>query len=272
MLEVKQWSGANVENISFTLAMGESLALLGGMGKKELFQGILGIKSGKQGEILLHAEKPRCSMVLTSASHPLGISPKEIGRIFAPFHENWENNTFLCYLSALNLSPELPLPSPFDAYKSALACALTAKHELILVEIPNMEKNTEDWNRILRDCSRVLNRETATKIFLAPDLETLEKSGFTVEKFAIIGEKNLLFLGEKEEIMENLMEFTCNISRFTQISGAEILWKEALGEEIRFWCKNSEDWLKNFPDIKVDELEFRQVCQRFQEEIKDDPE
>lgn len=254
VLEMTNYYSQNLEQISISLEEGETMILLGASAKKDVFLGILSLQKSKMGEISLFKGKKRKnkpSVVFAEDFFPRNISPEKWERVYGAFYHNFSPKTYDSYLERLNLSKKVEIKEEWDAYKLALALALTQKPSLFLLELPDLEEKEEKmpWKQTLRDCKRVIQEETMAKIISAPSLSALENWKLDGCPISIFARKKLLCSLPYEDL--ELVKISCSFDHCKTIPPTDYLWKEAERDSVTLVGLKSENKLQDSEEFKI---------------------
>lgn len=139
----KRTSRLSLEDISFELPIGHSMALLGekGSGKSTLVKALLQICNKDSGDIKLLGMMPKQAMndvgvVLSDAEFPGGLNALIAGRICSMEYRNWDSKVFSGYLERLDIDPGCRLDrlSSEDRMKVSFACAMSHNARLLVID------------------------------------------------------------------------------------------------------------------------------------------
>lgn len=194
----------SLEDISFDLPIGRSMALLGekGAGKSTLVKVLLQIWNKDSGDIKLLGMMPKQAMndvgvVLSDAEFPGGLSALAAGRICSMEYRNWDSKAFSGYLERLEVDPRCRLDrlSSEGRMKVSMACALSHNVRLLVID-----EASSEWPWISDMARSFLDAPGHSVLISSSDAAEAEK---LCDSAAMIYEGRMLFCDELEHLKES---------------------------------------------------------------------
>ena len=209
----KTYPGFSLKNVSFTLAEGCIMGLVGenGAGKSTLIRLIMGAARADFGSAQVLGQevtapeftrtKDDIGVVLDEAHFPDGLNAVQLGRIFSSVYTRWDPGVYGTYLDKL----ELPAKKRIKAYsrgmrmKLALAAALSHDAKLLVLDEPTGGLDPMVRDEILDILEDFTRREDRTVLISSHIVSDLEK---LCDYIAFLHRGELLLFQEKDRLLE----------------------------------------------------------------------
>lgn len=207
-----------LDNINFSLKMGENLSILGvsGSGKSTLANLISGLESPSYGEISLSSEKKlnkKISLIMQSQKlclNPVLKIKRNLNLLKKYANLSFSNDKIYSLLKTLNLKSEILNKFPHEisggeASRIGILKVLLIKPEILICDEITAGLDLENKNQVLE----ILKSLKESIIFITHDLEAAKEIS---QKVLILQKGKMLFFGEfseleNSEILANFKDF-----------------------------------------------------------------
>ncbi|SDM63347.1 ABC transporter ATP-binding protein [Bacillus sp. OK048] len=211
----KRLKDFQLSNISFDFKKGYIMGLIGpnGAGKSTLIRCLMDLAKIDSGEINLfgmtHREntkeiKQRIGFVYDESHFYEEFSLEKNKRIFAPFYNNWDDETFYTYTKKfdLPLKKKVKQLSKGMKMKFAIAIALAHHPELIILDEPTAGLDPIFRRELLDILLEVIQDEKKSVFFSTHITTDLEQ---VADFITFINNGEIIFSKEKEAIFEDYL-------------------------------------------------------------------
>ena len=262
MLELKNvcknYKDFSVKNISFTLQRGYIMGFVGpnGAGKSTTIKMIMNLVKKNSGDITIFGKdnakaekdiKQYIGFVYDENHYYEELTCEQMKKIIAPLYKNWDEAQYQSYMERLQVpkNKKIKRLSKGMKMKFVIAMALSHHAERIIMDEPTSGLDPVVRSELLDILQEIVMEEEVSVLFsthITTDLERI------VDYITFIHEGEIVFTGEKDEILENHV-IVKGSNDLLDLEGKELfigLRKNKFGFEGLAKDKQAiEDWFEN---------------------------
>jgi len=247
-----------VKNISFTLPRGYIMGFVGpnGAGKSTTIKMIMNLVKKNSGDITIFSKdnakaekdiKQYIGFVYDENHYYEELTCEQMKKIIAPLYKNWDEAQYQSYMERLQVpkNKKIKRLSKGMKMKFVIAMALSHHAERIIMDEPTSGLDPVVRSELLDILQEIVMEEEVSVLFsthITTDLERI------VDYITFIHEGEIVFTGEKDEILENHV-IVKGSNDLLDLEGKELfigLRKNKFGFEGLAKDKQAiEDWFEN---------------------------
>ncbi len=231
----KTYPGFQLDHVTFDLPSGTILGLIGenGAGKTTLIKLILGMVKKESGDIkvldipdlLKNPQiKESIGVVMDEVNLPYVMKAPEIGKMMRLIYQNWDQDAFERYLTALRIPADKKFMdfSRGNKMKLGIVCALSHHPKLLI-----LDEATSGLDPVVRDelldILLEFTRDEQNSVLMSSHIVSdLEKA---CDYIAFLHEGKLMLTEEKDRLKERYGKLNCTREEFAHLNPAAIVGK-----------------------------------------------
>ncbi len=247
----KKYEKFHLKSVNLSLPRGTIMGLVGenGAGKTTTLQLILDMISSDEGKVEVLGVnnqarefkklKEKIGVVLDAANFPETMTGKEISNIMKHAYAQWEEKLFQTYIKNFHID----LKKKFKEYsrgmkmKLSIAIALSHHSELLIFDEATSGLDPvarEEILDILNEFTRDENHSVLLSSHIVSDLEKV------CDYIAFMKEGELIFVEEKDQLLDSYGLLRCEKEQMHQISSNAIISKKTLSYGYELLVKRGE--------------------------------
>ena len=229
----KSYGDFSLRDVSLTLPGGAILGLIGenGAGKTTTIKCLLGLARHDSGDLVLldretngadAALRRDIGVVLDECFFHDTLRPRDLERILAPIHDNWDSPLYRRYLEKFSLPAGKPIKefSRGMKMKLSLAAALAHHPRLLILDEATAGLDPVVRDEILEEFQNFIEDEDHAVLLSSHIISDLEK---VADYIVYLHRGQVVMSGAKDEILERYGRVGCTAAQLAELEPGELL-------------------------------------------------